>query len=111
MEAATERDHEAAGRWTPRGVRRPSTLLFAGALDAYTVRDALLRIDAVVESAPRELVVDLGDVTRIDSFGVHALVTLHKRVTAQGGKVVFVNAGGQPLMVLDLVGFQKAIAR
>jgi anti-anti-sigma factor len=104
MQAPTsEREVLAACRFTPRFVRRPSTLRFVGALDAFTVGDAMWRIDAVVEESPRQVIVDLAQLELLDSAGVHALVTLYKRVTAQGGKVAVVNAHDQPLSVLGLL--------
>jgi anti-sigma B factor antagonist len=104
MQAPASRcEMSAAGHSTPRSLRRPSTLCFAGALDAFTVPDALRRIDAVVEGNPRQVVVDLANLELLDSAGVHALVTLHERVTERGGKVVVVAAHDQPLMVLELL--------
>jgi len=61
------------------------------------------RIDTVVEARPRQVIIDLAELKLLDSAGVHALVTLYKRVTAQGGKVAVVNAHDQPLAVLDLL--------
>lgn len=88
-------------------LERPRRLRFSGALDAETVHEALSEIDAVVETEPTRVVVDLGDLERLDSAGVHALVTLYKRVTRTGGTVVVVNAKAQPLMVLELLKLTK----
>lgn len=100
---ASEREPTFARRVTPPGVRRPSKIRFVGALDASTVAGAQARIDALVETAPREVVVDLAYLERLDSAGVHALVGLYKRVRASGGSVVVVNASAQPRMVLELL--------
>ena len=90
-------------RYTPQFVQRPSTIRFVGALDAHTAADAMRRIEPVVEARPRHLIVDLAELELLDSAGVHALVTLYKRVTAHGGKMVVVNAHDQPLAVLGVL--------
>lgn len=81
---------------------RPS-IRIEGALDALTVGRICPTIDAVVADRPRHVTVDLGLVTLLDSTGVGAIVSLFKRVTAQGGKVVVVHAHDQPLAVLKLL--------
>lgn len=95
--------YDRSDRATPRSVRRPETIRFVGALDASTVDVALARIEAVVEGHPREVIVDLGHLRLLDSSGALALLTLHKRVTERGGRVVVVNASDQPLAVLELL--------
>lgn len=104
MEApASERLPSAPIRLTPRSMPRPSLVRFVGALDAFTVPGERARLDALAESHPREVVIDFSQLEILDSAGVHALVTLHKRVTAQGGKVVIIHAHDQPLAVLELL--------
>jgi anti-sigma B factor antagonist len=80
-----------------------SRLTIDGALDALTVRDIRPVIDAVVEDRPKRVVVDLDKLTLIDSSGVGAIVSLFKRVKANGGVVVVTNAREQPLAVLKLL--------
>ena len=82
---------------------RTAVLRFVGALDAMTVKDARCRIDAVLEGNPHRVIVDFAGLEHLDSSGVHALVTLLKRVTAKGGTVVIIDADGQPLAVLRLL--------
>jgi anti-anti-sigma factor len=101
MEATSARSPEP--RFTPRSTRRPAKIRFVGALDAYTVPGEIPRLDAILASDPIDVIVDLKDCTHLDSIGVMALVTLHKRVTAQGGHIAIVDANAQPLLVLELV--------
>jgi anti-sigma B factor antagonist len=111
MEApASERLPTAPFRYTPRPVPRPAVLRFVGALDAFTVPGERARLDAVAEARPREIMIDFSRLEVLDSAGVHALVTLHKRVTAQGGKVVIVHAHDQPLAVLELLKLKAFFA-
>ena len=74
-----------------------------GALDACTIGEISPILDAAVADHPRRVTVDLDDVTLLDSMGVGAIVSLWKRVKAQGGKVVVVHAHAQPLLVLKLL--------
>jgi anti-sigma B factor antagonist len=80
-----------------------SRLAIDGALDALTVRDIRPVIDAVVADQPRRVTVDLQRLDLIDSSGVGAIVSLFKRVKANGGNVVVVGAREQPLAVLKLL--------
>jgi len=80
-----------------------SRLTIDGALDALTVRDIRPVIDAVVADRPTRVTVDLEKLNLIDSSGVGAIVSLFKRVKANGGNVVVVNAREQPLAVLKLL--------
>lgn len=80
-----------------------SRLEIGGALDALTVRDIRPVIDAVVADRPRRVTVDIDKLNLIDSSGVGAIVSLFKRVKANGGTVVVVGAREQPLAVLKLL--------
>jgi len=80
-----------------------SRLEIDGALDALTVRDVRPIIDAVVADRPRKVTVNIANLSLIDSSGVGAIVSLFKRVKANGGNVVVVGAREQPLAVLKLL--------
>lgn len=80
-----------------------SRLVIDGALDALTVRDIRPVIDSVVADRPRRVTVDMERLNLIDSSGVGAIVSLFKRIKANGGSVVVVNAREQPLAVLKLL--------
>ncbi len=80
-----------------------SHLVIEGALDALTVRDIREILDAVVADGPRRVTVDLENVKLIDSTGIGAIVSLFKRVKANGGDVVVIGAREQPLAVLKLL--------
>ncbi len=80
-----------------------SRLVIDGALDALTVREIRPVIDAVVADRPKRVTVDIEKLTLIDSSGVGAIVSLFKRVKANGGNVVVVGAREQPLAVLKLL--------
>lgn len=78
-------------------------LLIDGSLDALTVRDLRPVIDAIVADRPQRVMVDLEKLELIDSSGVGAIVSLFKRVKANGGNVVVTGAREQPLAVFKLL--------
>jgi len=78
-----------------------------GALDALTARDIRPIFDQVVADKPKKVTVDLEGLTLIDSSGVGAIVSLFKRVKADGGNVVVMRAHDQPLAVLKLLKLDK----
>jgi anti-sigma B factor antagonist len=78
-----------------------------GALDALTARDVRPVFDQVVEEKPKLVTIDLEGLTLIDSSGVGAIVSLFKRVKADGGQVVVVRAQDQPLAVLKLLKLDR----
>jgi anti-sigma B factor antagonist len=82
-------------------------LRIEGALDALTARDIRPIFDAVVADKPKRVTVDLEGLTLLDSSGVGAIVSLFKRVKADGGAVVLTNARDQPLAVLKLLKLDR----
>lgn len=83
--------------------RGEAQLCIEGALDALTVGDIEPTLDAVVADHPARVTVDLDRVSLLDSMGVSAIVSLWKRITAQGGSVRVVHAHDQPLAVLKVL--------
>lgn len=64
-----------------------------GEVDTYTVPDVRRAFDAL-ELAPRsQVVVDLRDVTFLDSSGIGAIIVLYHRVEAAGAHLQLVSAG------------------
>jgi anti-sigma B factor antagonist len=84
-------------------------LAIDGSLDALTVRDLRPLLDQVVSEKPKNVTVDFNGLTLIDSSGVGAIVSLFKRVKAEGGKVVVANAKDQPLAVLKLLKLDRVL--
>lgn len=78
-------------------------LMIDASLDALTVRDLRPVIDEIVAARPQRVMVDLEKLDLIDSSGVGAIVSLFKRVKANGGNVVVTGAREQPLAVFKLL--------
>lgn len=86
-------------------------LRIEGALDVHTAHDVRPVFDSVVSAAPRRVVLDLDELTMLDSSGVGALVSLFKRVKASGGRFVVRGMQGQPLAVCKLLKLDSVFGR
>lgn len=84
-----------------------SKLVIDGALDALTAPEIRPIFDKLVADGRRRVTVDIAGVTMIDSSGVGAIVSLFKRIKAEGGQVLVVGAKDQPLAVLKLLKLDR----
>jgi anti-sigma B factor antagonist len=77
----------------PRRRNRADVLPLKGEIDLHVSPSVTASLNAMVEKKPRRLVVDLSDVTYIDSAGLAALIEAMQKVEGYGGK--FLLAGLQ----------------
>jgi anti-sigma B factor antagonist len=85
------------------------TLQIEGSLDALTARNVRPIFDEVVAAKPKRVTVDLAELNMIDSSGVGAIVSLFKRVKADGGVFAVAKAHDQPLAVLKLLKLDRVL--
>jgi anti-sigma B factor antagonist len=78
-----------------------------GNVDALTAPELRPVFDQIVADKRRRVIVDIEGVTMIDSSGVGAVVSLYKRVKAEGGQVLVVGARDQPLAVFKLLKLDR----
>jgi anti-sigma B factor antagonist len=78
-----------------------------GNVDALTAPELRPIFDQIVADRRRRVIVDIEGVTMIDSSGVGAVVSLYKRVKAEGGQVLVVGARDQPLAVFKLLKLDR----
>ena len=77
---------------TPRR-DRSNVLPLKGEIDLHVSPSITASLNAMIEKKPKRLVVDLSDVTYIDSAGLAALIQAMQKVEGYGGK--FLLAGLQ----------------
>src|SRR5882762_559974 len=77
---------------TPRR-DRSNLLSLKGEIDLHVSPSVTASLDGIIDKKPERLVVDLSDVTSIDSAGLAALIQAMQKVEAYGGK--FLLAGLQ----------------
>ena len=83
------------------------TLTLTGTLDIMSVRDVGATLSEAVGDMSRELVVDLRDVTFMDSTGLGALARAAQQLANQGRELtLLVTPGGPVEGLLDVSGMQ-----
>ncbi len=86
-----------------------TVLTVRGELDALSCPELRPVLDAMVQARRRTVTVDLSGLRLIDSSGVGAMVSLYKRVRANGGEVRFVGVTAQPLVIFKLLRLDRAL--
>ncbi|WP_160147050.1 STAS domain-containing protein [Thermomonospora echinospora] len=97
---------ERRGPWT--------VLALAGALDFTTVGSLARRLDEVLAGAadrapPPRLALRLADLAFCDSSGVNAIINVHKRLVAVGGRLVLVAPSRPVTRLLDITGLARCL--
>ncbi len=85
-----------------------TVLHIRGELDALSCAEIRPVLDAIVDGGKRSVTVNLSELRLIDSSGVGAIVSLYKRVRANGGAVRFVGVTAQPLVIFRLLRLDRA---
>jgi anti-sigma B factor antagonist len=87
-----------------------TTLRIEGALDAVSTPEIRPMIDALVAEQRATVTVDLSSLRVIDSSGVGAIVSLYKRMRAQGGQVSVKGLRDQPLAIFRLLRLDRVLS-
>ncbi len=87
-----------------------TTISIRGELDAVSVPEIRPAIDDLVRLQPRHVDVDLSSLRMVDSSGIGALVSLYKRVRAQGGEVIVKGLQDQPLAIFKLLRLDRVMS-
>src|SRR3954462_2140088 len=85
------------------------TLKIEGELDAVSVAEIRGTLDKLVEEKHKSIVVDLSSLRLIDSSGLGAVVSLYKRVRANGGAVTVRGVHNQPLAIFKLLRLDRVL--
>ena len=88
----------------------PTTVVLTGEIDIATagrVRDALITIS---RGGEKKVVVDMTNVTFMDSTGLAALVGPLKRFRSMNGQIVLRSPTGSVRKVLELTGLTRVFA-
>jgi len=87
-----------------------TVLRIEGALDAMSTPELRPVIDAIVVDKRPKVDVQLSGLRLIDSSGVGAIVSLYKRMRAQGGVVTVKGLRDQPLAIFRLLRLDRVLA-
>ena len=84
-------------------------LAIEGELDAVSVSELRPDLEKLVKGRPTVVEVDLSSLRMVDSSGIGALVSLYKRIRAQGGSVVIKGLRDQPLAIFRLLRLDRVM--
>lgn len=84
-----------------------TVLQIEGALDAVTAPDLRSVVDQLVDENRKLVTLDLGALRLIDSSGVGVIVSLFKRMRAQGGEVRISGLRDQPRAIFRLLRLDR----
>ncbi len=81
-----------------------------GELDHHAVRQSMDAIDRYLdEYLPRTCVLDLSELSFMDSSGIALILRLHRRMQERSGRAWVENAAHQPLRVIDASGIERLV--
>jgi anti-sigma B factor antagonist len=82
-------------------------LRLSGSLDALSAPELRTIVEELVAERRPRVVVDLSALRLIDSSGVGVIVSLYKRLRAQGGNVTVQGLRDQPLAIFKLLRLDR----
>lgn len=86
------------------------TVCLAGELDHHEARQAVRSIDELLdEYLPRDCVLDLRDLSFMDSSGIALIIRVSRRMKDLGGRAWMENPCGQPQRVIDASGIDRLV--
>jgi anti-sigma B factor antagonist len=83
------------------------TLALRGEIDVYTAPDVRQKVLDVVASGRCLIVVNLQDVTYLDSTGLGVLIGALRRARELGGDIAFVSSNARVNRILDITGLSR----
>jgi anti-sigma B factor antagonist len=84
-----------------------TVVLFEGTLDAVTAPEFRTLVDELVAENRQNITLELSSLRLIDSSGVGVIVSLFKRVRANGGQVRIVGLRDQPRAIFRLLRLDR----
>lgn len=86
------------------------TLYLQGELDHHEVKNSMKLIERLIEEyLPRDCVIDLSELSFMDSSGIALMLKIYRRLVEMGGRAWIEHAVGQPLRVIDASGIERII--
>ena len=86
------------------------TITLSGELDHHAARDVMESIDRLLEQMlPAKTLLDLGELTFMDSSGIAVVLRAKRRMEALAGTLVVVNIPRQASRVLETAGLGRYV--
>jgi anti-anti-sigma factor len=98
-------------RWSAQvhGDDGVTTIALAGEIDLVAAPEVRTYVSGALAESPRRLVIDLSNVTFIDSTGVQALVVAHQTTRLLKVELVLVPGQPQVMRTLELAGVEDLL--
>jgi anti-sigma B factor antagonist len=93
-------------RETQAGV---TILVLKGRLNVATAPALLERVNEIIESGARQITVDLGDVSLVDSSGIGALIATVKHLRLVGGDLHIARPNKRMQVLLDVTFLHQVL--
>lgn len=88
------------------------TFKLIGEIDDHAARRLSREIDAIISSGePIELILDMSDVTLMDSSGIGLLLGRYKKVRKRGGKLKISHPSAHADKILSLAGIYDLLGK
>ncbi len=85
-------------------------LYLSGELDQHAAGDTMRQIEEKIETElPQALILDLSEVTFMDSSGIAVILKAYRRMQAVDGRIWLENVPTQPMRVLEASGIERLI--
>ena len=86
------------------------TIYFSGELDQHEARRMLRSLDELLdEYLPRDCVLDLSELSFMDSSGIAVILRVSRRMKDLGGRTWIENPSRQPQRVIDASGIDRLV--
>ena len=86
------------------------TLWFSGELDHHEARCAVFSVEELLdEYLPKDCILDLSELSFMDSSGIAVIIKLSRRMKTLGGRMWIENPARQPMRVLDAAGIERLV--
>lgn len=86
------------------------TVYLSGELDHHEARYTVETIEELIEEyLPRDCVLDLSELSFMDSSGIAVIVHASERMRAMRGRIWVENPGKQALRVIDAAGIDRLV--
>lgn len=84
-------------------------LTLANEFDAYAAKQLEAYFETLSQTEQTEVILDLTQVSFIDSCGIGAIVFLYKRLRSRGRTLRLLNVNGQPRQLMNMLRIDKVI--
>ena len=86
------------------------TICLSGELDHHEARKLMRALDDLLdEYLPRDCILDLSELSFMDSSGIAVIIKLSRRMKTMSGRMWIENPAKQPQRVIDASGIERLV--